>query len=176
MKNADTLSVRLLGQVLEAAGARGFDQAQLANEAGLKPETISRAKKRVGMALSTLSRLASAVGLQVVLQPAGVPVTQPLPHASRPAALSSPQFGLAWSNPGAPEDALLRNALLQGRFDAILESAAQDGVAFVRKHMIGLRQEGALDDGRFVKLDRMVNSIERGFSDAQNGATAHETA
>ncbi len=168
-----SLSVQLLEQVLKAADVCGVDQTRLAKEAGLKPETISRAKKRVNMELSTIARLASVVGLQVALQPmaAKVEPTQPF-SAVHAAPLSKARFGLAWSNPGAPEGVLLRNALLQGRFDAILEAAVQDGVPFVQRQMQVLRQSSDLSDDQFIELERMVKSIERGFADAHAYATA----
>ena len=163
-----TLNAKLLQQVLEAAEARGIGQASLAEQAGLMPETISRAKKRVDMELNTLARLASVVGLQVVLQP--IPVRHA--KAGQGAPLAQPRFGLAWSNPAADEGTLLRNALLKGRFDAILESAAQDGLPFVRQEMARLRESGELDESANAKLERMVRSIERGFAEAGDHAAA----
>ena len=173
MTSTVSLSVQLLQQVLNTACAHGIDQTRLAQEAGLKPETISRAKKRVGMELNTLARLASVVGLQVALQPATVKTdeTQRAPPVSA-APLSKARFGLAWSNPGAQEGPLLRAALLQGRFDAILEAAAHDGVPFVRRQMQQLRESGELGDDLSAKLERIVKSIERGFADADAHATA----
>jgi DNA-binding phage protein len=168
MRAADSLNILLLRQVLEAADGLGIDQVRLAKQAGLKPETISRAKKRVDMELNTLARLAGVVGLQVVLQPAKVSSSGPQPKA----ALSKPRFGLAWSNPDADEAVLLRNALLQGRFDAILEAAAHDGVPFVRQELTRLRESGDIDEVRHARLERMVGSIERGFADAQSHAAA----
>lgn len=177
MTSTDSLSVQLLQQVLKAAQANGVDQACLAEEAGLKPETISRAKKRAGMELNTIARLASVVGLQVVLQPVTVKTdeTQQAPTVSA-APLSKARFGLAWSNPGAQEGPLLRKALLQGRFDAILEAAAQDGVPFVRRQMKELRESGDLGGDQSVKLERIVKSIERGFADADSDENVHATA
>ena len=170
-----SLSVQLLQQVLKAAQEHGVDQARLAEEAGLKPETISRAKKRVGMELNTIARLASVVGLQVVLHPAAVNAgqTRQAPTVGT-APLSKARFGLAWSNPGAQEGPLLRKALLQGRFDAILEAAAHDGVPFVRRQLQQLRESGELGEDLSVKLERIVRSIERGFADADGNV--HATA
>lgn len=170
------LSVQLLQQILKAAQAQGVGQACLAEEAGLKPGTISRAKKRVDMELSTIARLASVVGLQIVLQP--LPVKTDAPQRTltvSPAPLAKPRFGLAWSNPGAQEGVLLRIALMQCRFDAILEAAACDGVPFVRQQMQQLRESGDLGDERFAKLERIVKSIERGFADAEAEGGAVDT-
>ena len=66
--STDTLSSRLLQQVLAAAEAQGLDQARLAELSGLKAETISRAKKRHDVQLGTIARLAAVVGLEVTLQ------------------------------------------------------------------------------------------------------------
>jgi DNA-binding phage protein len=173
MASPDSLSVQLLQQVLKAADARGIDQARLAERAGLNPETISRAKKRIDMELSTIARLASVVGLQVVLQPAKVAATRAQQAPTRHTApLSKARFGLSWSNPGSPEETLLRNALLQCRFDAILEAAAQDGVSFVRQQMKKLHENGDLSEDASARLERIVKSIERGFADADVQATS----
>ena len=167
MVSSDSLSAQLLQQVFTAADARGLDQAQLATKAGLKPEMLSRAKTRADMELSTIERLAAAVGLQVVLWPLeehASSLVQPTLTRS-PAPLSARRFGLAASNPNAREDVLLRNALLQGRFHAILEAAAQDGVPFVRQQLTQLREQGELDETESANLERMVKSIERGFAE-----------
>ena len=177
MTSTVSLSVQLLQQVLKTACAYGVDQARLAEEAGLKPETISRGKKRVDMELNTIARLASVVGLQLVLQPTAVKAGQSRQAPTVGAApLSKARFGLAWSNPGAQEGPLLRKALLQGRFDAILEAAAHDGVPFVRRQMKGLRESGELGEDLSVKLERIVKSIERGFADADSDGNVHATA
>ncbi len=165
-------NVRLLQQVLEASDALGIDQTRLATQAGLQPETISRAKKRGDIKLSTLVRLAAVVGLEVALQPSNKHVMPsslaPIDITNTPpldrAPLSHPRFGLAWSNRNAKEDVLLRNALLQGRFNAILESAVQDGIPFVRAQMQNLRESGDMNEEVEGKLERMVKSIERGFA------------
>jgi DNA-binding phage protein len=173
MITTEAINVRLLQQVLQAAQARGIDQARLAEEAGLKPETISRAKKRVDTGLNTIARLASVVGLQVVLQPTNERAIQVQRAPTRhPAPLSKARFGLAWSNPGAEEGTLLRIALLHGRFDAILESAVQDGMPFVRRQVKKLRETGELDGGQSARIERMAKSIERGFA----AADVHDTA
>lgn len=84
------------------------------------------------------------------------------------ASLAAARFGLASSNSDAEEAVLLRNALLQGRFDAILEAAAHDGVHFVWQQIGELRESGALSEAQGATLERMVRSIERGFAEACN--------
>jgi len=165
------LNVRLLKQVLSSAEKQGMGQAELAERAGLKPETVSRAKKRSDMGLGTLESLADAVGLQVVLQPKTF--VKPRQKAGAGVALAQPRFGLAWSNRQADESVLLRNALVQGRFDAIVESAAKDGMPFVRAELRRLRLSGAIPPSAAAKVDSMLVSIDRGFAKAKsNAATA----
>ncbi len=83
------------------------------------------------------------------------------------AALAHPSFGLAWSNPNADEATLLRIAMLQGRFNAILESAAVDGIPFVQENFDLLKKRGALTAEQTAKLERMLKSIQKGFEQAQ---------
>ena len=59
----------LLDRILEAARSRGLDQRELAQRAGLSMGTLSRLKKQDDAAFSTLSRLATAVGLRLTLAP-----------------------------------------------------------------------------------------------------------
>lgn len=84
------------------------------------------------------------------------------------AALAHPSFGLAWSNPNADEAKLLRIAMLKGRFNAILESAALDGIPFVRENLDLLKQRGALNAEQTTKLERMLKGIQRGFEQAKD--------
>jgi hypothetical protein len=86
--------------------------------------------------------------------------------AKKPAALAHPRFGLASSNPNADEEVLLRNALMQLRFYAILESCGVDGIEFVRQQINHLYDHHDIDDDHLVKLNRMLRSVELGFSQA----------
>ena len=95
--------------------------------------------------------------------------------ANRLLALMPKRASLAWSNPGAQEGPLLRKALLQGRFDAILEAATHDGVPFVRRQMQQLRESGDLSADLNAKLERLLKSIERGFADADSDMTISRT-
>jgi hypothetical protein len=79
------------------------------------------------------------------------------------AALADPRFGLSFSNPGASESVLLRNALLQLRFYAILEACGTDGIPFVRGQIEQLRQSGDINEEHVTTLNRMLKSVERGF-------------
>ncbi len=60
----------LLDRIIDEGRRQGLEQKDIARKAGISPETLSRAKKASDMQLSTLMRLASAVGLKVTLAPA----------------------------------------------------------------------------------------------------------
>jgi transcriptional regulator with XRE-family HTH domain len=148
--------IALLQQVLQAAEARGLDQARLAEQAGLSPETISRAKKRADMDVGTLKALAAVVGLDLSLRP----------QAAAASPLAQPRFALAWSNPSADEGVLVRKALLEGRLDALVEAALSLGIDRVRAELSALRQRGVIDAQREASLRRMLGNIEKGLDDA----------
>ncbi len=62
-----TTATQLLEEILQAGRSRGLDQRRLAERAGLSPSTLSRMKHQEDVALSSLSRLAEAVGLRLAL-------------------------------------------------------------------------------------------------------------
>ncbi len=66
---APPLPLHLLEEILAAARAQGLDQRRLAARASLSPFTISRLKRQGDASLTTLSRLAAAVGLRLALVP-----------------------------------------------------------------------------------------------------------
>lgn len=60
---------QLLERILATAAARGLDQQQLAERAGLSAGTLSRLKRQNDASFSSLSRLAAVVGLRLTLSP-----------------------------------------------------------------------------------------------------------
>lgn len=64
-----TDSVRLLQQILLRGRENGLTQMEIAQRAGIKPESLSRAKKSGDMRVSTLLALAHVVGLKLALVP-----------------------------------------------------------------------------------------------------------
>ncbi|NOZ25766.1 MAG: XRE family transcriptional regulator [Nitrospirae bacterium] len=60
----------LLGRIIAEGRKQGLEQKDIAKRAGISQETLSRAKKASDIQLSTLVRLAGAVGLKVALVPA----------------------------------------------------------------------------------------------------------
>ena len=67
MVNIVTNFSALLRQVLAAAKATGIGQRDLAQRAGIRPETLSRLKRKGRGDLDTLDRMARVVGLRLAL-------------------------------------------------------------------------------------------------------------
>jgi transcriptional regulator with XRE-family HTH domain len=64
-----TIAASLLHDILEQARVRGWSQRVLAERAAVPASSISRIKRSGRADLHTLARLASAVGLRLVLVP-----------------------------------------------------------------------------------------------------------
>jgi transcriptional regulator with XRE-family HTH domain len=157
----------LFDTVLQAAQAQGLDQARLARRAGLRAETVSRAKHRGTIDLSSLQALAQAVGLELTLKPATGPTAlppQPERSSARRSPLADPKWGLAWSNPDASAEVLVRNALAHGNFDLLLQAVLGHGLAFVKTQW---RQVSpTLPTRARQEVERKLNNIEQGLNDA----------
>jgi len=59
----------LINKIIAAGKSNDIDQNELAHRAGIRPETLSRAKKNPNIHLDTLKDLAHIVGLRVALVP-----------------------------------------------------------------------------------------------------------
>jgi transcriptional regulator with XRE-family HTH domain len=59
----------LIVRIIETAKARGLSQGELAERVGIRPETLSRAKKNPNISLATFEELARVAGLRVQLIP-----------------------------------------------------------------------------------------------------------
>lgn len=59
----------ILERILAAAAARGLNQQQLAERAGVSPGTLSRLKQQTDASFTSLSKLAAVVGLRLTLSP-----------------------------------------------------------------------------------------------------------
>lgn len=165
----------LLDTVLRAAQARGLDQARLADKAGLRAETVSRAKRRGSIDLPSLQALAQAVDLELRLAPAtqaadtsgGVLRVEDraLASAARRSPLADPKWGLAWSNPDAPADALVRNALANGNFDLLLQAVLGHGLDTVMRQWRELAP--TLPARARQEVERKLRNIQTGLNDAE---------
>jgi transcriptional regulator with XRE-family HTH domain len=65
----DMTSSDLIVRIIKAAKARGLSQGELAARVGIRPETLSRAKKNPNISLATFEELARVAGLRVQLIP-----------------------------------------------------------------------------------------------------------
>ncbi len=59
----------LIEKIIAAGKRNHIDQGELAERAGIRPETLSRAKKNPNIHLNTLKDLAHIVGLRLTLVP-----------------------------------------------------------------------------------------------------------
>ncbi len=59
----------LIQEIIDAARAQGISQGELAQRAGIRQETLSRAKKNPSISLKTFVELAHIAGLRVQLIP-----------------------------------------------------------------------------------------------------------
>ena len=69
---------QLLIQIIAAGAARGMLEKDILRRAGLGKTTLSKAKAAGDTRLSTLSRMANAVGLRVTLAPSNPTLAQVL--------------------------------------------------------------------------------------------------
>lgn len=155
----------LIAEALAASKIAGKDQRTLAALAGCAPETLSRAKKRGDMELSTLVAICDAGAMKICLMPAQMQQRQPIERRS---SLADPRWGLAWSNPDAPSDLLVRKALAKGSFLVILEAVLEHGLEFVRgqwRLMLGDDERPSAQAQKNV--ERMLGNIEKGIALAQ---------
>lgn len=156
----------LLEPILEAARQQGMDQSGLARAAGLSPESISRAKRRPSMDLSTLASLADAAGMTIRVEPKRIAApTRPAP--AKP--LADPSWGLAWSNPdGISDAALIRAALHRGNFTVVLEACARYGVERVLTewHDLVSRPEAGLGRHQIDQVERILRNIRQAHGHA----------
>lgn len=156
-------SVQLLEPILQAARQQGLDQAGLAKAAGLSAESISRAKRRPSMDLSTLASLAEATGMEIRVEPRRNRLTN---ASTRPRkGLADPAWGLAWSNPdGISETALIRAALRRGNFTVVLEACAVHGIERVLAEWSEMTRPSAPEIGQALisQVERVLRNIRKG--------------
>ena len=57
----------IINEIIEAAKAQSISQGELAARAGIRQETLSRAKKNSNLSFSTVLQLAQIVGLKLKL-------------------------------------------------------------------------------------------------------------
>ena len=90
----------------------------------------------------------------------------------RRSPLADPKFGLAWSNPAAPDEVLVRSALRHGAFHLLLEAALHHGVPYVELQLSVLQSsdDDALSDHALTDVRRKLVNIARGIAAAEQAA------
>lgn len=65
--DTDTRETELINYIVETARQQGISQGELAARAGIRQETLSRAKRNPAISLKTFQALARAAGLRIQL-------------------------------------------------------------------------------------------------------------
>lgn len=156
----------LLDTVLASARAQGLDQKTLAERAGVRPETVTRAKSRGTVDWATARALARSVDLDVAV------LALPRPRPTGRSALADPRLGLAWSNPDAPYRALIAKAIERADFLLILKACKEHGISEVASVLQDLREQGEVAARSLDFADRSLRNIAIGAARALN-ATQH---
>ena len=169
----------LINTIIAQAAARGISQKALAASAGVPAETLSRMKRRPPVRAGVLERLA-LVGVD-----AGVAATaaadagaadaglarlaaQPL----EPLPFTQKYRQLVWSNPDAPAEVFVRQALLKPDFTVLLDAATEFGLGFVDAQWALLIAEGSKEAARArLATERTLRNIRVGYEQANQVIT-----
>jgi len=177
----------LINTIIAQAAARGISQKALAASAGVPAETLSRMKRRPPVRAGVLERLALGAGLRLALVgvDAGVAGTgtadagaadaglarlaaQPL----APLPFTQKYRQLVWSNPDAPAEVFVRQALLKPDFTVLLDAATEFGLGFVDAQWALLVAEGSKEAARArLATERTLRNIRVGYEQANQVIT-----
>lgn len=155
----------LISQIIRIAHDRGVNQKTLALRAGVPEETLSRAKKRGSARLGVVEALARAAGVKVgVVSGTATPLA---PTQLTDKSFRSQHHWLAWSNPNASNDILLRRALVNPEFRTLLAAALEFGVDMVVREWQSLKAEGEAEVLRAMPVtERILRNICNGYQQA----------
>ena len=174
----------LVAAILAEAAARGISQKSLAASAGIPEETLSRMKRKPSVRSEALERLAKSAGLRLALLPASsaskdedlepVNIEKTLTTASGTGAAAPARTGfrqkyrkLVWSNPEAPAEVFVRQALLKPDFSVLLDAATEFGLDFVDQQWTLLQAEASHEAVRATPVtQRMLRNIRHGYEQA----------
>ncbi len=155
----------LIKQIIGIAHQHGLTQKALARSAGVPEETLSRAKRRDGASLGVVEALAQAAGARVCVVPLPSQASGAL--LSDEAAFVARNRHLAWSNPDASSETLLRQALAKAEFLAILDASVAFGLERVEREWALLKASDAAPALRVAPVtDRILRNIHAGFQQA----------
>jgi len=151
----------IISRIVEVAHAKGFTQKTLAARAGITEETLSRMKKRGSGNLGLVSKLARAVGLRLGLVDSLAVPRRIQRHGS---FRDKYAVALAWSNKDAPNDVLIRRALVRPRFQVLLDAAVEFGVDKLTAEWEHLKAEGSSEVMKVcATTDRILKHINDGY-------------
>ena len=174
----------LVAVILAEAAARGISQKSLAASAGIPEETLSRMKRKPSVRSEALERLAKCAGLRLALLPASsalkgedlepVSIEKTLTRASGASVAAPARTGfrqkyrkLVWSNPEAPAEVFVRQALLKPDFSVLLDAATEFGLDFVDQQWTLLQAEASQAAMRAAPVtQRMLRNIRHGYEQA----------
>lgn len=154
----------LIEQIIETADTLGMTQKVLAARAGVPEETLSRGKKRGSMRLDSVERLARAAGVEIgLVRPATASALRRTTAARLP---FREKYGvaLAWSNADASDELLVRRALVQPRFQVLLDAAVAFGVDVLAAQWDRLQAEGSPEAVKVrPTTERILGHIRDGY-------------
>lgn len=168
----------LINTIINQAAAKGISQKALAASAGVPPETLSRMKRRPSVRAGVLERLALGAGLRLALvgvadadlaRPAAQPRLPPPPNSPvvSPLPFTQKYRQLVWSNPDAPAEVFVRQALLKPDFSVLLDAATEFGLDFVDAQWAVLMTEGSKEAVRArPATERTLRNIRGGYEQA----------
>lgn len=156
----------LIAQIVEAAHARGLTQKVLAARADITEEALSRMKKRGSGNLNLVAKLAREAGARLELVDSSVPPRR----IQRPRSFRDKYaVELAWSNKDASNDVLMRRALVQPRFQLLLDAAIEFGVDKLSAEWECLKDEDSSEVTRVrATTERILRHIHDGYRQATN--------
>ena len=156
----------LVAQIVETARTMGLNQKALAARGGISEETLCRMKKRGSGNVALVARLAEAAGVRLGL----VGASSAVPRARSASAGSFRDKyggGLIWSNKNAPDDVLVRRALVRPGFQMLLDAAVEFGPDMLSAEWERLKAEG---EPEVVKVrattERILGHIRDGYRQA----------
>jgi transcriptional regulator with XRE-family HTH domain len=152
----------LIAQIVEVAHARGLNQKALAARSGISEETLSRMKKRGSGNVALVAKLAQATGMRLGLVDL-LALPQRRQHG-RGSFRDKYAVALAWSNKEAPDDVLVRLALVKPRFQMLLDAAVEFGVGTLSEEWERLKADGTPEALKVrATTERILGHIQDGY-------------
>ncbi len=166
----------LLSDIIEHAHRRGLSQKDLAMRAGIAEGSLSRAKRKGSLSSNTLEELAKEAGVRLMAISLDECPVEGDHNGTRNNSRSlsgkkSDQSSfqdkhrlLAWSNPSASVDVLLRKALVRPDYAILLDAATELGLDRLESQWRLLQNEGSSETTRAAPVtSRMLRHIRRGY-------------